>query len=1025
MKQRFEKPLRNEADALATRLRRKIKGEVRFDEGSRALYATDSSNYRQVPIGIIIPHDEEDVIETVALCREFDAPITCRGGATSLAGQCCNVAVILDFSKYMNRVIDLDPVSKLARVQAGVVLDHLQDAAKPFQLRFGPDPSTHQWCTIGGMIGNNACGVHSAMGQFYGNGARTSDQVVELDILTYDGCRMTVGPTNDLQFAEIIRRGGRPAEIYKHLKAFRDKYADLIRQRVPKLPRKVSGYAVNQLLPENGFNVARALVGTEGTCATVLQATVHLLHKPSVTYLLLLGYPDIYTAGDAVAEISKFKPTGLEGIDDVLIDNMRSRGLHVEDLPILPEGNGWLLVEIGADSHREADEKSREMIEALKRNGDSPNIKLLKQQSEQQKIWEIRESSLGATAHRGPDDDAWEGWEDSAVPPEKLGQYLRDLRGLFNKYGYACSLYGHFAGGCVHTRIDFGLKTKDGIKKYRDFVHEAAHLVVSHGGSLSGEHGDGQSRAEMMPIMYGHEMVRAFEEFKAIWDPQNKMNPRKVVHPYRVDENLRYGADYNPPQLETHFKYPNDHGSFPYAMERCVGVGKCRREEDGTMCPSYMVTKEEKHTTRGRARLLWEMLNGDVLKSGWRSDEVKESLDLCLACKGCKSDCPVHVDMATYKAEFFAHYYKGRLRPSSAYAMGLIYWWARMASQMPKVANFFTQSRPFSSLMKVSGGIAPERKMPKFAEETFRAWFGKRTPRNKGKAKVLLWPDTFTNFFHPDIGKAAVAVLEAAGFHVIIPEKMLCCGRPLYDFGMLKTAKHLLQQVLDNLHDEIAEGIPVVGLEPSCVSVFREELRGLFHMVEDARRLQENTYTLSEFLEKKAPHFQIPKLHREAIIQGHCHHKAIMKMHCEEKVLEKMGLDFEILDSGCCGMAGSFGFEKEKYDVSVACGERVLLPRVRQADETTLVIADGFSCREQISQLAGRKALHTAQVLQMGLREDATERAKDRKTPIQTNRFYPAKPRRSFVEVAANAVGATVGAVAGIFSFLWNRKSRH
>jgi FAD/FMN-containing dehydrogenase/Fe-S oxidoreductase len=1029
-----------DAESLAGKLRRKLKGEVRFDDGSRALYATDSSNYRQTPIGVVLPRDEEDVEETLALCREFGAPITSRGGGTSLAGQCCNISVIIDFSKYMNRILEIHPTKKFARVQPGVIFDTFRDEARKHGLTFGCDTSTHRWCTLGGMIGNNSCGVHSVMAQFESDGGRTSDNVHELEILTYSGARMRVGKTSESEFAEIISHGGYRGEIYRKLKNIRDRYADLIRERYPNIPRRVSGYNLDDLLPERGFNVARALTGSEGTCVTILNATLHLIHNPPVRTLLVLGYRDVYEAGDHTPHVLEFHPTGLEGIDDVLIDDMRRKCLHVDNLGLLPEGNGWLLVEFGGDTKGDANNNAQKLMRALKGKPGAPSMCLLDDPKDSQKIWEIRESSLGATAHLGGSEDAWEGWEDSAVAPEKLGDYLRDFRSTLDRFGYGCTLYGHFGQGCVHTRIDFGLKNADGIRKYRQFVEEMAYLVVSYGGSLSGEHGDGQSRAELLPKMFGDELVRAFQEFKGVWDPDNKMNPHKVVYPYRVDENLRYGTDYNPPQLETFFKYPEDKGSFAYAMERCVGVGKCRRHEGGTMCPSYQVTHEEMHTTRGRARLFWEMLNGGVISKPWKSDAVRDSLELCLACKGCKADCPVNVDMATYKAEFLSHFYKWKLRPRAAYAMGFIFRWARMASLMPRVVNFFTQTRPFSDVMKWLGGIAPEREMPKFATETFRHWFCNsrresaltslphREEKNQSrltsaatrKRRVLLWVDTFTDHFYPNVGKSAVAVLEAAGFHVAIPKKKLCCGRPLYDFGMLKTAKALLGEIMEALCDDIEAGTAIVGLEPSCIAVFRDELNGLFPMHEHAKRLGANVFTLSEFLQKEAPDFAIPQLHNKAIVQGHCHHKAIMKMASEEKIYEQLGLDFELLDAGCCGMAGSFGFEKgEKYDVSVKCGERALLPKVRSAADETLIIADGFSCREQISQLSERQPMHTAELLEKALREGTAPKRQPRRkatprvTKHPTKHFAETHTNHSSSKLKLAAMGA-VGILAGL-----------
>ncbi len=956
------------AKALAAELRTQIRGEARFDDGSRAMYATDASNYRQVPIGVVLPKDVDDVIKTIAACRRFGAPILMRGGGTSLAGQCCNVAVVLDMSKYMNRIIELDPEKKLARVQPGLILDDLRHAAEQHHLTFGPDPATHDRCTLGGMIGNNSCGVHSVMA------GKTVDNIEELEILTYDGVRMRVGKTGDDELERIIQEGGRRGEIYARLKSLRDRYASLIRERYPQIPRRVSGYNLDQLLSENGFHVARALVGSECTCVTVLEATTRLVYSPPARTLLVLGYPDVYTAADHLMEVLAYQPIALEGMDDRLINDVRRKGLHPEGLALLPEGGGWLLAEFGGETREEADARARKLMEELGRRqgaiNRAPSLRLLDSLREGRMIWQIRESGLGATAFVPGKPITWEGWEDSAVPPEKVGDYLRDFRKLYDKYGYEGDFYGHFGQGCIHTRANFDLETAEGIKAFRSFMEEAADLVVSYGGSLSGEHGDGQARAELLPKMFGNELVEAFREFKAIWDPDWKMNPGKVVDAYRIDENLRLGTSYRPRQVQTHFKFPDDQGSFARATLRCVGVGKCRRMEGGTMCPSFMVTREEEHSTRGRTHLLFEMLQGNPIKNGWRDEHVKEALDLCLACKGCKGDCPVHVDVATYKAEFLSHYYQGRLRPITAYSMGLIYWWARFGSLMPGVANFFTQTPLLRNVAKAIAGIAPERRIPVFAPQTFKQWFRQREPRNEGSPRVILWADTFNNHFHPEAAQAAVEVLEAVGYQVEVPERSLCCGRPLYDFGMLDTAKRLLRQILDTLRPQIAAGIPLVGLEPSCVAVFRDELRNLFPGDADARRLSQQSFLLSEFLEKQVQNYQFPPLQRKAIVQGHCHHKAIMKMRDEQAVLAKLGLDVEVLDSGCCGMAGSFGFEKDHYDVSIKVGERVLLPAVRDAAEDTLIIADGFSCREQIAQTTDRRALHLAQVIQMAMHQD-------------------------------------------------------
>src|SRR5712691_4540595 len=707
---------------LAVALRKDVSGEVRFDDGSRALYATDGSNYRQVPIGVVLPRNVSDVIAAVAICRQFGAPLLCRGGGTSLAGQCCNVAIILDFSKYMAGILEVDPVRRIARVQPGVILDHLRSAAEKHQLTFAPDPATHNRCTLGGMIGNNSCGVHSVMA------GKTDDNIDELEILTYDGLRMKVGQTSSDELERNIAEGGRRGEIYAKLGGIASTYGDLVRQRYPNIPRRVSGYNLNYLLPEHGFHVARSLVGSEGTCVTVLEATCRLVESPPQRVLLVVAYPDIYQCADRVPDIMAHKPIGLEGVDDLLVEYTRRKGINSEGLGLLPQGGGWLFVEFGADASAEAEAQARGLMQTLGRGASPPNMRVFSGKQQARKVWDVRESSLGATSHVPGEPLTWEGWEDSAVAPERLGKYLRDLRKLMDSYGYRGVLYGHFGHACVHTRINFDLETGEGIRKYRQFVEEAADLVVSYGGSLSGEHGDGQSRAELLPKMFGTELVQAFREFKAIWDPQWKMNPGKVVEPYRMDENLKVHPELKVWQPKTHFQFPEDHGSLPQTALRCVGVGKCRQYDGGVMCPSFRVTREEEHSTRGRAHLLWEMTKGDVIRDKWRSPHVKSSLDLCLACKGCKSDCPVGVDVATYKAEFLSHYYEGRVRPRSAYAFGNIDLWARAASLAPRLANLVTQTPGLSTLAKAAAGIAPGRALPRFAERTFVDWFAHGRP---------------------------------------------------------------------------------------------------------------------------------------------------------------------------------------------------------------------------------------------------------------------------------------------------------
>jgi FAD/FMN-containing dehydrogenase/Fe-S oxidoreductase len=1012
-----------DAAELEAELRKNVEGEVRFDAGSKAMYAVDASNYRQVPIGVVVPRSKEDVVQTVAAARRFGAPVLSRGGGTSLAGQGCNVAVVIDWSKYMHGVLELSPSERWARVLPGTVCDELRDLAMKQtnnKLTWGPDPATHNHCCFGGMIGNNSCGAHAQMS------GKTDNNIEELEILLYDGTRMRVGWMTDADWDRQIRKGGREGQIYRYLRALRDHYGDLIRKNYTHIPRRVSGYNLDQLIPgaDGRCNIARSLVGSEGTLVTILEATCKLIDARAERVIVMLGYPDVYEAADHIVELNEFNPTALEGIDDRLRDFMKKKGGPLAKfLGMLPEGNGWLMVEFGAETQQEALDTAHRAIDMLKNRPGAPNVRLFTDRTEREDLWRLRESGLGATAFVPGEKATWPGWEDSAVAPEKLGSYLRELRALFNKYEYNPTLYGHFGQACVHCRVDFDLVTEPGVRKWRSFMEEATDLCVKYDGSLSGEHGDGQARGEFLYKMFGEELIQAFREFKSIWDPEWKMNPGKVIDPYRMDDNLRLGAGYTPWEPETHFKFPQDSGSFAHAALRCVGVGKCRRQDgrpgDDTMCPSFMVTHEERHTTRGRAHHLWEMLNGSVIQNGWRDQSVKEALDLCLSCKGCKGDCPVNVDMATYKAEFLSHYWEGRVRPPHAYAFGMIDQWSRVASIAPGFFNLFTQLPGLRILSKAALGIPRQRQIPAFAYQTFKEWFRKRGVRNQGGPKVTLWADTFNNHYFPETLCAAVDVLEHYGYQVEVPMQHLCCGRPLYDYGFLDTARRYLNKVLTVMGDDIDAGTPMVVLEPSCCSVFRDELNGLLPDSVRAHKLMESTFLLSEFLEKKVQDYEAPRLNRKAIVQGHCHHKAIMRFEDEAAVMKKMGLEFELLNSGCCGMAGAFGYEADKYDVSIACGERKLLPAVRNANATTIVMADGFSCKEQIEQETPRHALHLAEVMAMAIRDGKAPADRYPERAFVAPRIQAQK--RSMRRAGAFTALTIAGAVAG---FLLCRKLR-
>ncbi|GFO66511.1 dimethylmenaquinone methyltransferase [Geomonas limicola] len=943
--------------ALEAELKQSVDGEVRFDAGSRALYATDASNYRQIPVGVVLPRSKDAVVKTLEICQRHGAPVVSRGGGTGLCGQTCNAAVLIDHSKYLNRVLEIDQQQSFARVEPGTILDDLRNQAERYHLTFGPDPATHNHNTLGGMLGNNSCGAHSVMA------GRTVDNVLELEVVTYDGVQMTVGPTSERELEAIIKAGGRRGEIYQGLRQIRDRYADLIRTRYPRIPRRVSGYNLDELLPENGFNVAAALVGTEGTCITILEAKLRLVHSPPGRSILLLGYPDVFSAADHVTDILKFKPVALEGIDALLVNFIRTKSLHVEDLSLLPAGHGWLIVEFGGKDREESDLMARRAMEALRKLPDPPSMKLYDNQEEEKQIWELREQGLGATANVPGLPLSWPGWEDAAIAPEKLGGYLREFKKLLEAHGLTAALYGHFGDGCIHCRITFDLVTREGIDNFNRFLDQASDLVVRYGGSFSAEHGDGQSKAIFLDKMYGDELMQAMRDFKTLWDPEWKMNPGKVIDPYLPDQNLRLGTEYNPWQAQTHFHFPGDAGSFTAASLRCVGVGTCRRTHDAFMCPSFLASREEKHSTRGRARLIFEMFRGDFLTDRWHSKEVLEALEYCLSCKGCKKECPVNVDMATYKAEFLSHYYEGRLRPLPAYSMGLFGIWGDLGSRLPALANFLFQTPGVRDLVKLMGGIAAERQMPRFAGEPFTKSAAGRQAAEQQDPTVLLYPDVFNDCFYPDALKAALEALQRLGHQVAVLTPRPPAVRPPIDYGMLDFAKRQIVKSIELLSPFVRRGIPVVFLEPSEVAVFREELPNLMPHHLDGERVTKHGFLFSEFLMREG--HQPPKLSGHVVLQSHCHQKAVLKGESTHKLLAAMGLQVVEPQTGCCGMAGSFGFEKHKYRMSQDIAEEALLPAVRKAEPETYLVADGFSCRTQITQATNRQVLHSAELVRL------------------------------------------------------------
>ncbi|MEU4674038.1 FAD-binding and (Fe-S)-binding domain-containing protein [Amycolatopsis sp. NPDC023774] len=992
---------------LGEALRARVRGEVRFDDGTRAAYSTDASNFRQVPLGVVVPRSPDDAVEALAVAREFGAPVLSRGGGTSLAGQCTNTAIVLDWSKYCTTLESVDEAARTCVVQPGIVLDELNRQLAHTGLRFGPEPATHMNCTLGGMIGNNSCG---ATAQRTG---KVVDNIARLEVVLADGTRFWCGETTDEEYAEIERHGDARAAIYRQLRRLRDEYADEVRNRFPGIPRRVSGYNLDSLLPEHNFDVAGLLVGSESTLVTVLRAELELVPVLPERTLVVLGYPDIARAADTVPKILPHEPVALEGVDHKLIRDQQLKDMNPQALAEMPAGRAFLMVQFGGQTTEEVERRAHGLLEALHDTEHEADVAFLDDPAHEEELWQVREAGLGATAHVPGKADTFEGWEDSAVAPERLGEYVRKLTALYEEFGYASdtgpSLYGHFGQGCVHTRIPFDLYTADGVATYRRFMVRAADLVAELGGSFSGEHGDGQSRGELLPKMFGTELVTAFGRLKAIFDPADRMNPGKVVAPYRLDENLRLGGTWSPAdRQDLYFRFPDDGGSFAQAANRCVGVGRCRQHDTSSgevMCPSYQVTGEEEHSTRGRARLLFEMPRGhgdSPIGDGWRSTEVKDALDLCLACKGCKTDCPANVDMATYKAEFLAHHYEGRpwRRPRSDFTMGWLPALAQVAGRLRagKLVNTLTHAPGLARLATLAAGVE-DREVPEFAGETLQQWFARHRPAGNGaRGTVLLWPDTFTNHFHPRVGRAAVRVLEDAGWRVTMRVSPLCCGLTWISTAQLGAAKHILRRTVRELAPHVREGGFVVGLEPSCTAVFRSDAAELFPGDQDVRRLRNQTVTLAELLTEHSPGYRPPQLDTKAIAQVHCHQHAIMGWSADERLLAAAGVDAEHLGSGCCGLAGNFGFEKGHREVSEACAERVLLPRVRSAPADTVVLADGFSCRTQLHELdsGGREGVHLAELLASALGTSEPE---------------PARRGKGIAAAAALGLGAAAVAV--------------
>lgn len=927
--------------------------EVDMSSRARAEFSADASLYRVPPAAVVRPRDVDEVAAVLRVAEETKTPITPRGAGTSIAGNSVGPGILLDFTKHFDRILDVDPGSRTATVQPGVVLDSLQAAAAPHGLRFGPDPSTHNRCTIGGMLGNNACGSR-ALG--YG---RTADNVRSIEFLTGTGRWISASKGMD--------PAGSPTQAA---------LSDLIRQNLAivrtqfgKFGRQVSGYSLEHLLPENGFNLAKALVGTEGTLGITTEVTLGLVDRPTDSVLVVLGYPDMAAAADAVPALLPHKPVAIEGIDKRIVDVVTARK-GAGRVPELPQGKGWLMVELAGRRVEELSALAAQMV----RDADALDSMVITDAKQAATIWRIREDGSGLSARSMENRPAHAGWEDSAVPPERLGDYLREFDELLDTFGLTSMPYGHFGDGCVHARIDFPLDRSGGRAKFREYLFEAAKLVARHGGSMSGEHGDGRARGELLPMMYSPEAIDLFASVKGVFDPLDLLNPGVIVRPRPVHADVRV-SEAKPVTRRLALNFAHDHGDFSEAVHRCTGVGKCRADTTGSggvMCPSYLATGEEKDSTRGRARILQEMVNGSLVRKGWRAPEIREALDLCLSCKGCASDCPTGVDMASYKSEVLHQSYKHRPRPVTHYSLGWLPRWARLAAHAPKLANGAMGNRALARLAKLFGGIDKRRDLPSFTEQTYREWYaanrGEQGSRVDGQSPVLLWVDTFTNYFQPEVAVTATEFLESLGFAVHIPEKPVCCGLTWISTGQLNTARRMIRRSIKAVEPFTRLGVPIVGLEPSCTGVFRSDAAELLR---DKKRMPlsrveevaESTYTLAELLRQYRPQWTPPDLSgTEIVAQPHCHQHAVLGWQADEDLLTEAGAQVRSV-GGCCGLAGNFGVERGHYEVSVKVAENSLLPAVREASDDAVVLADGFSCRTQLDQLADQRALHLAELL--------------------------------------------------------------
>ncbi|WP_251077703.1 FAD-binding and (Fe-S)-binding domain-containing protein [Frankia sp. AiPa1] len=929
--------------------------EVHDDRGTVAMYATDASLYRVPPLAVVRPRHVDDVARAFELATEHGVGFTARGGGTSIAGNAIGRGVVLDFSRYLNRVLEVDADTRTAVVEPGTVHADLQKVVLPLGLRFGPDPSSHSRCTIGGMIGNNACGSRALS---YG---RTSDNVVAMTHLLASGDTLRTG--YDTSGSPTVLG---PERLLAELRAAAGRHLAAARTEFDTFGRQVSGYAVQHLLPER-FDVGQALVGSEGTLGILTQATVRLVRDPAHRVLVAIGFEDIVRAGHAAPTVVTFGPTACEGMDQRLIDVLRSRRGDGA-IPPLPRGGAWLFVEIAGDDRVEVLDRAT----ALAGADLGTETRIVTDAAEQARLWRIREDGAGLAGRAPSGRPAWPGLEDAAVPPARLGDYLARFDELVAEYGMTSAPYGHFGDGCMHVRLDFPLDRPDGLTVLRRFLTAAAGLVAEFGGSISGEHGDGRARGELLARMYSADAIALFGEVKHAFDPANRLNPGVLVDPDPFDADVRMsGVTY---RRDLAFAYPHDGGDLAQALHRCTGVGRCRADNSGAggvMCPSYLATREEKDSTRGRARVLQDVVRGDL---DWRAPAVLDVLDLCLSCKGCAADCPTGVDMATYKSEALHQRYRHRPRPRSHYSLGQLPRWARLASRAPRLANLLANAPGLRAVGLSLAGVDRRRSIPPFAPTPFRRWWeaqtggaekpGPAAGQAAARTPVLLFVDSFSESFSPAAAAATVRVLRAAGYEPRLPTSGTCCGLTWITTGQLDAARRILGRTVAELAAAVREGIGVVGIEPSCTAVLRSdavELLGGTDQAQDARLVADATRTLAELL-SSTEHWTPPDLTGTTIVaQPHCHHHAVLGWAADKALLERTGATVTTLP-GCCGLAGNFGVEIGHYEVSVNVARQHLLPALDAAPDA-IVLADGFSCRTQIADLRDRSAVHLAELL--------------------------------------------------------------